>query len=866
MLSYTVSLLRKTPVRRCVRLYRRRRGGLSSHIPIITKGVEQQKPIEKKTKINAPSSNLLDTKKMVSIDGTREMEDILVHYLEHINSGFKKSMKAINNLKSELKLLDQRGDKNSKISVILNFLIRESSIEINRLLNLGPEKVQEVIEKGQRSKISNINPNNEEQLESAIIEELFLSNDNNSPSLPLANTEMLVSILSDMSKHTWEENSSVITLEQLADIFEIAKQVPENLIKRRALYFSAKVLYDSKKVRMDPVNESFYIDTLVFFGKYNEALKLFNSNKDKVKQRWWNELGMMITLRSNQIGAFNYLLHETDSEYGDGTYLHPKIIRIAIKRYLTTRNISKANEMSDRLLQMIDILGVSNKIEDTDIINLQSLEDAEIYLNEVEIPSVSDILIIIKHHIHWKNTEKAYDLLAKYLVTAADIDNDYRICISKLKLILLKDLDELENALYKRIDHDICKQITMKLDQTLSEEKATLKIDKRISSQILYDKLNKLGDKKQSGIEKLLNYTKKELMNIKSQFANSKPKVEKEVYYNVLKLLLANNEEEKAYMILSVLEDMNRNYLVANQKDGMLNSHHYALFINYYNNKLITARKKFQYEEKVLAIIEKLKNNKIAPSPEFWSNLIAYYRSTNRFDNAFDIINNLLAQEKYELEDQTDGIPMESYERKTFNLKLYTDIWITYAKYFHLIASTSLNGVEIKQNKLSYLTKKILTGNSNLPLLTSRELFFLMTVNDNIIPTPHLYIRVIKVFLKQNDLEGLMAVIVSMYSRHDYTISSSVQQYIIRGLDQIFFLIKKSKLEPEEQSTVNMARELRILKDNGILLDFRKMEEVHPNAIVNEIRYLLDLKYEGQSSMEQIRNAFNEMGVSLSPT
>lgn len=859
MLSYASNLIKRWPVRRCVRLYRRRRGGLSSsHIPTITKAIG--KPEESERSERSSRSNSKTASKLVEVDTAKETEDMLIRYFEHVNTGFKKSMKALTNLKRELKELD---GTDRKMEAIFKFLTEEASLEINRLNNLGPEKVKEIIENSQINKLNNVQANSEEQLESVILDELFLTNEHGATSAELANTEMLVDILSHMSKHTWEENSKLVTLEQMAEIFELSKQIPDFLLRRRALYFSAKILYDSKKVRMDPINESFYIDTLVFFGKYNEALKLFNSNKSKVNQRWWNDLGMMITLRAKHIGAFGQLLNETDTKFGDGTYLHPNLIRIAIKRYLSIRNYTRANDMTERFIKMIEMYGISNKVGNSDIVHFQSEEDADNYLNEIELPTTDDILITINHHIHWKNIEKAYDLLACYLITAHDVDPEYKLCASKLKLILLKDLNELETALSKRIEHNRCKQIIKDLDKVVLKEKQTLRLDNRVTSHFLYEELIKLGDKKRSDVEKLLQYNRSDVPDQQSESTDISAN-KKGVYYNVLKLLLANGEEEKAYFVLEVLENMNNDGNVAASHDYILNSFHYSIFIEYYQNKLLTSRKKTIYEEKVSEIIARINKHNIAPSDVLWSKLIAYYRTANNLDAAYNIINNLLVREKLDLENQENGQPIPLFDKKVLDIRLYIEIWITYAKYYQLVLPVSYKK-KSNTKAFSYVTKRILEKISNNPIFTARELFFQMIDKDNVIPSPHLYIRIMKVFLKQNDLEALLATIVSMTYRHEYELSSSVQKYILTGLDMQFHQIKKSKgqINSNELTPLVIANELRTLKENGKMIDLKKSGNCSTKDIIEEIKYLISQKYGEQDFMEQIRKAFHEMGVNL---
>ena len=860
MIRHTLRLIRYPSFSICFRVTRAYRSYASSHIPQLKSDQLKSSAREHhRQDLGLKFNDPLKKSGFQEVNTIKHLEETLIQYFDFISNGFKKSKKNLVKLKKDLHLLHTDVSAKERFSYVFQFLLAETQMEIARYNSLGPQAIKNLADTA--SSYINLKEEaieNDDQLESAIMNDIFDDNLKDTTKTVLPYTELLLNLLGNMSKSSWEKNSELLELDNVAEAYEIAKLIPLEDMKKRGIFWGGKILYDSRKVRLDPVNESFYIDALVYFGKYKEAFKLFNTYRDKVNQRWWLELGMMIALRSNHIKAFQTLLIEHDSNYGLNGYISSKVARLAVKRYLAIRDIAKANTMTDRVLNTAKQLGIKTETANNEYNNFNSEADAYKYLNTVEPPTVHDLVSIANYHIFAKNTEKVYDIFAVYFSSVGNSDPGFEFCITKTRLTMLKNQNELETALKDRIEQNVVPSILEVLYQSYEDLRKETNMSEIIAKEIYFDSLRKLGDKKSYtlALEKLVdgadNYP------IKSEVGDSDHLRNQKIIAGVIKLMLWNGQEEKASRFLTELESSSQNSK-SNHKESLLNSHHYALFISHYSNKSKKHRKSLR--TKVNDIIDTMHVENIQPTATFWSSLIAFYRRDFDLDAAFSIINGILQNNQVSIDDKEIPIERNFYERRVISKKLYNEIWMTYAFYYNLRKVSSVHETFDRCHKAFFhASKDICSKMQHFPEISSRCLFRRMITQDNILPEPHLYIRVIKTFLKQGDLEGLYAVLLMMTKVHGLSISESVQKYILKGLQNL----KKEYISQGEQQTSDKYFDNRSLKKIGLNEEeqsdaLNENNNVKEHKVFNELLELMQSR--NISYKESLSETCQEMGV-----
>lgn len=110
--------------------------------------------------------------------------------------------------------------------------------------------------------------------------------------------------LSDFGTAFWEAVKTLAStkdpkyIELFSTLFEVAKRMPDN-IRIDVIYLVGTYLYRLKKVRLDPVNEVEYLDSLVAKGRPFRALGYWSSrkNREEVKETtYWTEIGALYHL------------------------------------------------------------------------------------------------------------------------------------------------------------------------------------------------------------------------------------------------------------------------------------------------------------------------------------------------------------------------------------------------------------------------------------------------------------------------------------------------------------------------------------------------------------------------------------------
>lgn len=143
--------------------------------------------------------------------------------------------------------------------------------------------------------------------------------------------DALPGFLRSLSSHRLRKQ---IPLEKLFQLFQISTQLLDEKARDECIYHSGNLVYTASKARADPINEMFFIESILNHGEPKRALKLYESRKDKPdveNERFWAELGVKILLQLDHVDEADALAKEIQQRFG---YIHPVSIALLIQKHL----------------------------------------------------------------------------------------------------------------------------------------------------------------------------------------------------------------------------------------------------------------------------------------------------------------------------------------------------------------------------------------------------------------------------------------------------------------------------------------------------------------------------------------------------
>lgn len=777
-------------VRNNVRFYRRKRPS-NSHITAL----KDKKLLrdDRTASLDSNTQDVIDKRlqglQFEELNLEKSLEDVMLGYFKHANTTFKRSSSNFKNLQ---KSLNAEGvTDNEKSSILFDYLLSESNLEIRRFETMDKEQLMS-LHQNRKEDPPDGNTDAEGELEQSLVSGLLKSPMESETYL--MNLDLVYEILTDLNNKKKPASSTVLSIEQLVEAFELAKIVPIEGRRRRGIFLAGNLIYSSGKVRMDPVNESFYIESLVNYGLYRKAYNLFETNREKVDERWWYEMGMMVALRANYLSKFERLLKIVDEKFNGYPYINTKVLKLAIKKKLLLRDFNAADALSTRLLQIVDTYGLnSNPEQARKTINFTSEDEADQYLNEIELPTSHDLLNVADYHLFRKNFNTAYKIMAAYLNSTGDSDLSYRYLILHMKLNLLRDIESLKNSLVRHMSPKVADYCLEKLQKTFNHVVKEKNIESSTCQDLLFDSVDSLV------ADPLLTKTVESL--IVSSLQNKELSSPSKSFHSMLKLLLASGRETEAFKVLSNMEKA----LEKSQRKEVehtdlffpeANSHHYAEFIECYTLQAVKAkRQRAMYQKKVSDILDRMKSLAVPFNAVFLTKLIAFYRQQDDFEKAFSLINQIL-KEKVEERNPTDAERTTFYNRRDITRGLYAEIWKLCSRFYYA-HTRELHTIDMKSNYGVWKknTLKIMETTKVRPNFSIRTLFRIMVHDDNILPDERMYFIILVTFMKKRDWEAIPGILAAMVEFHGLPLSTNISNYLWKGLERERMVLERRKLK-----------------------------------------------------------------------
>ncbi|AET38897.1 Sov1p Ecym_3411 [Eremothecium cymbalariae DBVPG len=776
-----------------------------------------------------------------------EDSDDFIHLLELKNPGFKKSVLNLRRLKIKLKSLPP--GSNDKFKEVFDYLLRECEGEITRMQTMSPEKFKETVDnnKLRELEMKKIKAKSETELSDVMFHELLMKNRDDSI---FQNTEELFRLMLDLVT----TGDKIISVEQMVQAFELSKLIPSTIHRLRGIFLSGRLLYSLGTVRMDPVNESFYIEALLYHGHFRQAIHLFETYKDKVDQRWWYEIGMMTLLRANKIHKFDQLFKRSLEKFGSD-YFRSTVIKTAIQKKLYMRDFAAADRLTDFFLDIADRYGCARdeRIE-SHMKTFENEEQANLYLNAIQKPTDKDFNSIIQAHVFRKNQKTALKTFAKYIQRPEFGDADWSYCITKMQLPLLKDYEFLKEAIEPFLEPGLEAERLKKLERifNVSLEKLGVPEIKRALDVILYQNINRftLDSKTTDLIHKYI------VRNWISPTETINDDDLSKKFYGILKILLANGKIESSKKLVKKLEESDgSNYY------PKVNGHHYAAIIDYYLRKVLLTKsraKRASYSKEVTTIFDGMKKMQLDFNSRVISSLLAFYRNMPDFNNCFALINRLFDYKLAQSDATDQKINLSPfYGRRIINVDLYGEVWRCYLSYYTkksdwtLLHHTS-NSVGWKNHVMQTMKETKIHPTHSMLLL-----FKTMVEDDNILISSNLYGTIIRSFIKGRNWTSLPAVIEYMRSSHGVELEKRLKAYVEESLKREYVAFERQKLGIIN-STLSSPSKLAVAKkrvddmiNNNVILKSHTDNDVD-DTIIKLLEYLSKVNKEDISTVMDV--------------
>ena len=763
--------------------------------------------------------------------------DLFYTYLRHINTAFKSSAKNYNKLMSYMEQNDSKISDDQRLSYIFKYLLTESQLEINRLRTMSVDEIAR--RKLERSReLASGNTSSSQHLENLVLNDLLYNNkeeeeDTNASQISLINTISLIQLLKDtLSKvpTTWNQpHVTGLSIPDIVEAFECFKLVPVQKVAHEGILYSGLLLYNLGTVRLDPVNESFYINSLVAFGEFKRAFGLFLSYRDTVREKWWDSIGLMVLLAGNNMKGFWRLL--SSSKGVDPGVLSPRVIKLGLRKFIQINDLQKAKVLTQLFLRLVDKYGIDEDDNDNNVLSkfveFQNEDEANRYLNAVERPTRDDFITIINYYTKVKDLEMLGILIAKFLEVVPS-SKGYDEVLLKTNLCLLQDFDSLKQLISGCCtsvpSNDANLQILKEKFQTILQRYGDCEdLNTKV---LLFNNINSLisNPNVAQTVKQILGSAAVSISPSSSsqslQSSVNTKATRSELYKNLLQLLLFSNplssvkNETKALEILKCMEECDEENPTVYVRP---NAYHYAVFIDYYASRLKTGGKnknKSKKRDKVLvkidSILHRMQKLQIEPNDKFLSKLLFLYNKLNDFNSCFEIINSVLERRTNPKEQVVvsqrnwDNVATGTglHGGTPISMGLYYSIWMTYNRLYSL-ASVELSEVTEKSNYKLWrpVVKQHL---EKLNIHPKYELAWILNnmINvDNVMPNYTFYRLIVGTLMKARDWELVSAVLTLMSDKHGCQIDLSFVRFVLEGIRREFVVHRTHEILSETKSS-----------------------------------------------------------------
>lgn len=811
------------------------------------------------------------------VDSQSNLQFISI-YLKKLNvMDYKRTTNHLNRFQSIVKKRKVESDV-GLYRLVVKYLMEEADMEVKRLAQFGADYLiksrLDVLQKQQDSGIKG----ESEDLETFVMDNILSDGDTtnvhsivNEKFPYLSHLQSLFHILNELRINPETKWDQYVSVEQLVEIFEMSKLIPDTEWSEKGIFLSASLLYSTKQIRMDPVNESFYINSLIKLGYNKTGFQLFRSNKDTIKEKWWMELGLMLSLVNNNLRSFQKLLYEMDEIYPNAA-LSPKILKLAIRKYakISLTNNIKINRLLDKVISSIEMHGIRkhrDEIQDK-MVNFNDEEEANQYLNRIELISYDDIVSVANSLLFNKRVELIGPFLNKIL-SLKDVDSSlWDILIIKTKLNLLKDFDSIKSLLPKSHHHSSVDKSNLRSFENIFKKITSSYIGQNdpVINLLLFDNINDLVSNYKLPIKI------KELLQ--TLMSSNTANLQVSEYFDVLlKSFLSMDNLTKAQELLKIMERMRTDpqFALKNKnKYPPVDIEHYTTMVRYYTS--IAVRNRIpriwkSSEQMITEITNKVNSFNLPYSSSFITRLIIFYREYKDFNRCFLIINETLNQSKQSNETAVTDIGQPTINTPLLRQKLYFEIWKVYFQ-FYKITSLELVTAGTQKNLKNWTSSYNTFQRASLlkPSFDLVSLFDTMVQRDNILPDEVFCKLIISTFMKNRNWSSIPAILT--YFTHIFNIEfdHAFISTILNGVRKEFIANETENLLKNDPSLsliearIKAKQESKILEKDEKIFSLTSNEDVI-NSLLENIFLLLKYKNPFDTQFNEVKEVYQKLNL-----
>ncbi|KAH3900136.1 Sov1p SCDLUD_003104 [Saccharomycodes ludwigii] len=799
-------------------------------------------------------------------------------YLQVNNTAFKKSSKNLNVLKEKMKQLsgptktprpenenENENDQQKYISIInsiFHYLVNESYLEITRFNTLGPEKISQIVESDDFVKTAKFAAlQNNEMDEQLLFDRLKydLFKDTGNPGKLQSTTEnywkMTKNLFNVLELIDRDQKNVALyesfKLEEFVSIFEFCKKIPVKSLKLKGLCISGNLIYrNNPKLRMDPINESFYIESLMNYGSAKKAILLVRNSTERIHQRWWNEVGLMCYLSTNQLKKFKKMFKETINKFGDD-YIDIRILKKAIWKNLSfCNNIQEANYYCDLFIKIVERYGCEEYnpeqqiMQNTTSIFFRSQEEGNLFLNRPIKPTDKDFYSVISSFLsngQYQRAKQLLTLLTKKMNNTIKEKNNFLITSTALYLAtnvneLLKHTEPNSN----RFDQHFTKHY-------LHNIKYLQEVHLNSFNSIFLKNLIKLS-KNSKYNDLIVKFIMDNLL--KDNIMDQPYKIRA-----IIRVLLNDKKITLAKQILEATEKLSKN-------DDPTITIYYSEFVMYYASEIgnllkskhvtrkrtvtISNKNKIcdkdlfeKYKNEVeLVLMKHIEDQDIPVSAEFLSASLKYYIISDQLGKSIDLVNDIAIQ----------GLNLyaeDEFERTSSELEsnpaLYYSILCVYYRYYYSLKYDTYYKYSIKKfpNKNSLVNCII-----KIPL---EDILHKFLIKRNILPNDAVIGKIIQTLVVKDDYNMLLLFLNLLDQKLGVTVLNQKNiSVILDALKQSYVYDERGKILEKEKN-----------KDNSTDLIF-----IHKDSYLKALKIVKD-KIKRGDIMSKLADASSSGGITI---
>lgn len=518
--------------------------------------------------------------------------------------------------------------------------------------------------------------------------------------------QVLITVLENLRKR--QDGALILPVEQMAQCFEMSQYVMDDELKFRARYLSGSLIYKLKTVEFDCVNESQFIEALMYYGDNYQAQILLAKRAEKLDQRWWYELMAMNFIDMRNFTEAEKVVRLIQDSYGSS--MDERVYLQFINAYLLATNIERVQHWTSKFKGFVKAHGFAT--EQRAEPGLGASEEATLqYLNRIDSPTKESYLNVIASHLgvdrfgemqDLKNT--VVGLIDFYLeqdnTSAEDLRHvllDFRFQFATKIQPLLRGLSDA------KAEEKITTMFEEYRTENLAESQQADTLD------LFFQSLSEIG-----GFQRIISEMKK-LTDVQQRLT---PKN----MYRLISALVHGGQLEKAYVVLTNLEQsygdaIGNPDLMEQQVIPPVTAHHYIPFIRHFGR---TGDVK-----SMMDVVERFESNMGQYNPLILTQILSSLDRNKQFEQALDYIHAVVLGDIHRQDPQYDDFR-----------QLYSAIWKC------LRHACAPGGVR-----------------ENLP---DQRVLFMKMIRDRVVPSPNDYSTIIKTFTLSRDWHAVVCVLQYM--------------------------------------------------------------------------------------------------------